>query len=44
VDLDDPVEVGRETVYEIRVVNRGNAACINVQIVATVPDAHAAGR
>lgn len=38
VDLDDPVEVGHETVYEIRVVNQGNAACLNVRIVATVPE------
>lgn len=38
VDLDDPVEVGAETVYEIRVVNQGNAPCRNVRIVATVPE------
>jgi uncharacterized repeat protein (TIGR01451 family) len=38
VDLDDPVEVGAETGYEIRVVNQGTGACHNVQIQATVPD------
>jgi uncharacterized repeat protein (TIGR01451 family) len=37
VDLDDPVEVGAETSYEIRVVNQGTAACTGLQIVATVP-------
>jgi uncharacterized repeat protein (TIGR01451 family) len=38
VDLDDPIEVGAETSYEIRVVNQGTGACHNVQIQATVPD------
>src|SRR5262249_15154784 len=32
VDLDDPVEVGAETTYEIRVVNQGSAPALNVQI------------
>jgi uncharacterized repeat protein (TIGR01451 family) len=38
VDLDDPVEVGAETTYEIRVLNQGTGTCTNVQIQATVPD------
>jgi len=38
VDLDDPIEVGAETTYEIRVVNQGTCPAINLQIVATVPD------
>src|SRR5205814_889247 len=38
VDLDDPVEVGAETTYEIRVVNQGSCASQGLQIVATVPD------
>jgi uncharacterized repeat protein (TIGR01451 family) len=38
VDLDDPVEVGAETTYEIRVVNQGSCACQGLQIMATVPD------
>lgn len=37
VDLDDPVEVGTETTYEIRVLNQGTAASTGVQIIATVP-------
>jgi uncharacterized repeat protein (TIGR01451 family) len=38
VDLDDPVEVGAETSYEIRVANQGTGACHNVQVQATLPD------
>jgi uncharacterized repeat protein (TIGR01451 family) len=38
VDLDDPVEVGAETEYEIRIVNQGSCASTGLQIVATVPD------
>jgi uncharacterized repeat protein (TIGR01451 family) len=38
VDLDDPVEVGSETTYEIRVVNQGTAPCTNVKITCVGPD------
>jgi uncharacterized repeat protein (TIGR01451 family) len=38
VDLDDPVEVGAETTYEIHVVNQGTAPSTGLQILATVPD------
>jgi uncharacterized repeat protein (TIGR01451 family) len=38
VDLEDPIEVGAETTYEIRVVNQGTSATTNLQIIATVPD------
>jgi uncharacterized repeat protein (TIGR01451 family) len=38
VDLDDPIEVGAETTYEIRVVNQGNRPCLNVGIVANLPE------
>ena len=37
VDIDDPVEVGAETAYEIRVTNQGSRAATNVTIEATVP-------
>lgn len=37
VDLDDPVEVGTETTYEIRVVNQGNCPTTNLKIAAAVP-------
>jgi len=38
-DVNDPVEVGGETVYEIRVVNQGSKAASNVRIVALLPAA-----
>lgn len=34
IDTDDPVEINGETVYEIRVTNRGTKAAENVQIAA----------
>jgi uncharacterized repeat protein (TIGR01451 family) len=37
-DLDDPVEVGKEAVYEIRVTNQGTGACTNVQLLAALSD------
>jgi uncharacterized repeat protein (TIGR01451 family) len=37
-DRDDPLEVGRETVYEIRVQNEGNAPDANVRVVVTMPE------
>lgn len=36
-DLEDPIEVGRETTYEIRVVNQGSKAATNVQVAVNVP-------
>jgi len=38
VDLDDPVEVGRETAYEIRVRNDGSKAAQNVGISCELPN------
>lgn len=38
VDVEDPVEVGKEAVYEIKVLNQGTAPCTNVQVVATLAD------
>jgi len=37
VDLADPVEVGGETTYEVRVVNQGSKTATNVQVLATLP-------
>ncbi|MBY0586465.1 DUF11 domain-containing protein [bacterium] len=37
VDVDDPVEVGSETSYEIRVTNQGSREATNVEIHALVP-------
>lgn len=36
-DLEDPIEVGRETTYEIRVANQGTKAATNVQVAVNVP-------
>ena len=38
IDLDDPVEVGKEAVYEIRVMNQGTGPCTNVQLVAALAE------
>ncbi|HPC62261.1 MAG TPA: hypothetical protein PKX23_16495 [Verrucomicrobiota bacterium] len=37
VDLEDPVEVGQEVTYEIRVTNQGSAPGTQVRLVATLP-------
>jgi uncharacterized repeat protein (TIGR01451 family) len=37
VDLQDPIEKGGETTYEIRVVNQGSKAATNVRITALLP-------
>jgi uncharacterized repeat protein (TIGR01451 family) len=37
-DADDPLAVGEETVYEIRVKNQGSASNTNVQIIALLPE------
>ncbi len=37
VDLEDPIEVGGETTYEIRVVNQGSKAATNVRVAAMFP-------
>ncbi len=36
-DTQDPIEVGGETTYEIRVVNQGSKAATNVQVVVNLP-------
>src|SRR5205807_6078556 len=38
VDLDDPVEVGADTGYEIRITNTGSKTETNLQLICTVPD------
>jgi len=37
-DLDDPIEVGKEVVYEIKVTNQGSAPGTNLKVVCTLPD------
>ena len=38
VDLDDPVEVGTETSYEVRVTNTGTKTETNLVLICTVPE------
>jgi uncharacterized repeat protein (TIGR01451 family) len=38
VDTEDPVEVGKETSYEIRVTNTGTKTETNLQLCCTIPD------
>lgn len=38
VDVDDPVEVGAETAYEIRITNTGTKTETNLQLVCTLPE------
>lgn len=36
--LENPVEVGKDAVYEIRVTNQGTGACTNVQVMAAMAE------
>lgn len=38
VDLDDPVEVGADTAYEIRITNTGSKTETNLQLICTIPE------
>jgi uncharacterized repeat protein (TIGR01451 family) len=38
IDTEDPVEVGADTSYEIRVTNTGSKTETNLELVCTVPD------
>jgi uncharacterized repeat protein (TIGR01451 family) len=38
VDLDDPVEVGGNARYELRITNTGSKTETNLQVVCTLPD------
>ncbi len=38
VDVSDPIEVGAETVYEVRVINQGTKNAANVRVMAIVPE------
>lgn len=37
-DLEDPIEVGKEVVYEIKVTNQGSAPGTNLKVVCQLPD------
>ncbi len=36
--LENPVEVGKDAVYEIRITNQGTGACTNVQVMAAMAE------
>ncbi len=38
VDLDDPVEIGADTAYEIRITNTGSKTETNLQLACTIPE------
>jgi uncharacterized repeat protein (TIGR01451 family) len=38
VDTDDPIEVGGDTAYEVRITNTGSKAETDIKLVAVVPD------
>jgi uncharacterized repeat protein (TIGR01451 family) len=37
-NVENPVEVGKEAVYDIRIVNQGTAPCTNICVSATLAD------
>lgn len=37
VDVDDPIEVGKEVTYEIKVTNQGSAPGTNIRMTCTLP-------
>ncbi|HEY5913872.1 MAG TPA: hypothetical protein VJA21_25060 [Verrucomicrobiae bacterium] len=38
VDLEDPVEVGHEVTYDIKITNQGAVPCTNLRLVCTLPE------
>lgn len=38
VDLEDPVEVGHEVTYDIKVTNQGSIPCTNLRLVCALPE------
>ena len=43
IDVEDPVEVGKEALYEIKVTNQGTGPCTSVVIVAELAEGTVAG-
>ena len=37
VDLEDPIELGQETLYEVRIINQGSIPITHVKVEATTP-------
>ena len=42
-DVADPIEIGNETIYEVRVINQGSKTATNVQLIAELPAGMQAG-
>lgn len=42
-DLDDPIEVGKEVVYEIKVTNQGSAPGTNLKVTCALPESQEFG-
>ncbi len=38
IDTEDPIEVGSDTAYEVRVINSGSQTETDIKLVATIPD------
>ena len=38
IDLEDPIPIGQEVTYEIKITNQGSATLTNIRIVGTVPE------
>lgn len=38
IDLEDPVEAGKEVTYEIKITNQGSIACSNLRVVCSLPE------
>ncbi len=38
VDLEDVIPVGKETTYEVRIVNQGTCACTNIRLTAVLTE------
>lgn len=43
-DLEDPIEVGKETTYEIRIANTGTMHCTNIKLAAALSDGLTVGQ
>ncbi|MEE8451815.1 MAG: hypothetical protein V3R99_07865, partial [Thermoguttaceae bacterium] len=37
IDVNDPIEVGGQTTYEVRVLNKGSEAATNIRLLVTLP-------
>jgi uncharacterized repeat protein (TIGR01451 family) len=38
IDLEDPIETGKQVTYEIKITNQGSIPCTNLRVVITLPE------